>query len=653
LSVLLVVASRTAAPEVSPDRLTAVFRAEGSTRSDVDRQVGTGLLQAVAIGAGATFAAESSDRWWIAFDGAAHNRDELRRELRAVGRRPGPGDASLVAEAFGQWGPVGALSRINGEWGIVAWDDATRELVLCRDRFGSSSLFYAVTGAGTVVVGDTLRLFPAAGFEDLDRATFLYSNYLWETTSHTPLKGVRSVPPGTLVRIGAGCAPQVLRWWRTIDHIGPRLSSSASTTGALRELVLESVRVRLPQTESFATSVSGGLDSSVIAVAIDRVLREQGDDPGRQNLHHQSYVGSPQDELRYAQAVADRLGLPLFDTGVDASTIVQHLTRAILAFEGDHFMPLSVWWHFHQIHDRGFQQSFEGLMADSLFAGTNKARDELRRAALFRGRFLRWGALASEPVGDGSAVRVRGLGHRLGDDLRDGLSRHSLSQFMRRQRYRNGAAGWLIGPLADLSRRTSRDSSLRDEVEALESAISEREAEIAEESVDLPPLDRILYRYAHMNAFPPDARNFRRLATDHDVSLVCPFMDPRLVTFAYTLPEESKIGGGWSKRVLRDAFADVLPSEVVWRRRKLGFTAPMLAWTAEVLAQVMIERVTSELWSSDGDRSVVARRVLDAGASGDILSLRRLWPQVQQEMLVKGLLARPGALPGERNEGGQ
>jgi asparagine synthase (glutamine-hydrolysing) len=91
-------------------------------------------------------------------------------------------------------------------------------------------------------------------------------------------------------------------------------------------------------------------------------------------------------------------------------------------------------------------------------------------------------------------------------------------------------------------------------------------------------LNRSLYRSFHATVLPAILRNFDRMSMAHGVEVRMPFMDWRLVTFAFSLPAESKIGGGFTKRVLRHALRDVLPPAIRDRKDKIGFNAPMVDW---------------------------------------------------------------------------
>jgi asparagine synthase (glutamine-hydrolysing) len=87
-----------------------------------------------------------------------------------------------------------------------------------------------------------------------------------------------------------------------------------------------------------------------------------------------------------------------------------------------------------------------------------------------------------------------------------------------------------------------------------------------------------LYRDFHATLLPSILRNFDRCSMAHGIEVRMPFMDWRLVTFAHALPAESRFGGGYTKRVLRDAMQGLMPDKVRLRRFKMGFNSPMIEW---------------------------------------------------------------------------
>jgi asparagine synthase (glutamine-hydrolysing) len=65
-----------------------------------------------------------------------------------------------------------------------------------------------------------------------------------------------------------------------------------------------------------------------------------------------------------------------------------------------------------------------------------------------------------------------------------------------------------------------------------------------------------------------------------------PYLDPRILDLAYSVPSWTRVQGGWSKAILREALARVAPPELVWKRKKLGFGAPEVAFLTALIPEI-------------------------------------------------------------------
>ena len=109
-------------------------------------------------------------------------------------------------------------------------------------------------------------------------------------------------------------------------------------------------------------------------------------------------------------------------------------------------------------------------------------------------------------------------------------------------------------------------------------------------------VNRALYDNFHATLLPAILRNFDRCSSAHGIEVRMPFMDWRLVTFCFGLPADSKIGGGFTKRILRDAMKGIMPERVRARRTKLGFNSPMIEWYNCGLRPFIEKVVNDPLW---------------------------------------------------------
>lgn len=105
-----------------------------------------------------------------------------------------------------------------------------------------------------------------------------------------------------------------------------------------------------------------------------------------------------------------------------------------------------------------------------------------------------------------------------------------------------------------------------------------------------------LYRDFHTTLLPSILRNYDRCSMAHGIEVRMPLMDWRLVTFTFGLPADSKMGAGYTKRVLRDAMQGIMPEKIRRRRSKIGFNSPMIEWYNGGMAAMLGKIVNHRLW---------------------------------------------------------
>jgi asparagine synthase (glutamine-hydrolysing) len=175
--------------------------------------------------------------------------------------------------------------------------------------------------------------------------------------------------------------------------------------------------------------------------------------------------------------------------------------------------------------------------------------------------------------------------------------------------------------------------------------IGRHEMDAAEESAidSLGPLNAHLYRDFHQTVLPTILRNFDRCSMAHGIEVRMPFMDWRLVCFVFSLPEQSKIGGGFTKRILREAMRGTMPEELRTRKNKIGFNSPLPEWFNGPLKPWVLDLVNqpdflqSELWNGETIREFVQARFQQGQWTW--AECQRVWPflhaQVWRQVFLK------------------
>jgi len=198
-------------------------------------------------------------RWSLVFNGEIFNYLELGAEL--PGEFRSGTDTEVLLEGIAAWGVESVLARAAGMFAFGLWDAREKELTLARDRWGEKPLVYFYDGRILAFASEmkALRGFHSRVLEPSAVDAYLALGYI-----PAPLaifRGCRKLEPGQLLRFKKSGEPRRERWW----FPAPSTGESADRPAALRERVGEAVRQRLRADVPVALSLSGGVDSSVIA----------------------------------------------------------------------------------------------------------------------------------------------------------------------------------------------------------------------------------------------------------------------------------------------------------------------------------------------------------------------------------------------------
>jgi asparagine synthase (glutamine-hydrolysing) len=244
-------------------------------------------------------------------------------------RRPGPRtDLGSLYRASG----VAAFAELNGTWALALWDRSRRELVLARDPAGVNRLFVFRKGRA-LYFSTSLRLFSVLGAGlDLDAAAE-FLRYLYVPAPRALLSGVRSLVPGQALVVDAKGERELCYarpYWETLKEPRPRETGDLTLQEALPRFetaLSTAVRRRIPEQGRTAILLSGGKDSTCLAIAASRLA------PERFQTLSIGFQDAKTDETRYARDVAQILGLRHRSVGFGSAEYCAALPEAARLME--------------------------------------------------------------------------------------------------------------------------------------------------------------------------------------------------------------------------------------------------------------------------------------------------------------------------------
>lgn len=564
----------------------------------------------------------------ITYNGEIYNFDTLRRDLVARGHRfASKTDTEVILRGYEQWGRD-ILSRLNGIFALAIWDPRSGELIVARDRFGVKPLYYMDEG-GALTFASEVKAFVAGGYRpgSLDPvALHRYLAYLWVPAPRTLFPGVKKLEPGTYLVWKSGSLTQETFWQ---PEFAPQHdANSADLAVQLRALLLDAVRRQLRSDVPVGVFLSGGLDSTALLALASCVSSAPPRCYTIAFRAEDSTLEQSADDAQYAALAADA-----YDAELERIEVTPDVVN---------LLPRVVWHLDEPIADPAAIATLlisEAARATSTVLLSGQGADEVFAGYRVHQMHSWAQALAALPPSVAARVvpwtldRVRPLAGKI-PGVREGFAL-AVDRYVRKM-----AAGVVLPPEARYAFYRSYYSDaqlldlfspeLRDEL-ASEHAWSEHERYMR----DAPAadfLDKTLY--TDWKTFLPELNlaYSDKLSMAASVETRVPFLDNEIVDFMCTVPPELKIRGMTSKYLLREAVKDLVPEQII-RRRKAGFGAPIRTWLRRDLREMVDDLLSPGRIAARGYFDAVAvRRMIEDDRKGSADNTYRIWALLTLEV---------------------
>lgn len=521
----------------------------------------------------------ASGQHWLVFNGEIYNYVELRSELRDLGHSFHTGtDTEVLLAAYTEWG-IDCLRRCNGMWAFALWDARARTLFLARDRMGVKPLYYAA-GSGWLVFGSEIKaLLAHPRVARRPNAATVYdflSLRLADHTNETFFDGIYKVPASHYLAITPGGSPRIERYW-DVEPSSQLEATEAEQDAAIekfRELFEDAVRIRLRSDVPIGTCLSGGLDSSSIVVTANRLMFDElaldralvGD---RQRTFSACFEDPRFDERQHIDRVIAATGASSHRVFPSGQRLWEELP-ALVAQMDEPFHSTSQYSQYNVmrlVRESDVTVTLDGQGADELMAGY-PAYHSVMLATLARAGHL--SAMSREAA---ATWRMAGRG-------RSGLELAARTAYALLPSSLTTPLRTALSPLA--SSYSPEGRSLGVLQDSLHKSFQERrERWLSLRAATMTDLGKRLYADTFQFSLPCLLRYADRNSMAFSIESRMPLLDYRLVEHIFSLPRSLMVRDGWTKWVFRKAMDGQLPSEVQWRKDKMGFVTPEGAWLHE------------------------------------------------------------------------
>ena len=551
----------------------------------------------------------------IVFNGEIYNYRELRRRLEGSGHRfSTESDTETIVHLYEEMG-TDCFSKLNGMFSIVIWDSNRQQLVLARDRMGKKPLYYSVENGRLAFASELKAL---CEIPNLSRtvdpgALDLYFTYQYIPHPWSIYQSIKKMPPGH-VGVYRGEDLETRSYW-SIDWNFEQAKTKAQAVEEVRSLVTDAVSLRLRSDVPLGAFLSGGIDSSLIVAIAQKQLKT----PIR--TFAIGFSDADFDETSYAQSVASYVGSEhrRFEVTPDALTILEKLAYHYdEPFSDSSAVPT---WYLCEQTRTQVTVALSGDGGDELFAGYERYKalhmsEHVRRflplhqilqssivqrwkESSNRRSFVRRVKRFGEALGEPPARRYMRWLQIFNEATRSDMYQESfVEQLPNRDPFTFLESAWNTTPQRDLISR----ASIADMQTYLPCDLMTK--------VDIASMGNSL-----------EARQ--------------PFLDYRLIEFAASLPSHLKYRWQRGKRLLRDAFYDLIPPEI-WDRPKMGFGIPIDSWFRGPLR----EKANTMLLSTDSRchqyvRPEAIKRLFDSHQAETTNEGYRLWNLLMLELWLR------------------
>ncbi len=588
--------------ETIPEKKQTLTRLLNDFKADL--ALGFRRLSILDLSPGGHQPMQSADgRFTIVFNGEVYNYLELRAELEQQGFSFNSGtDTEVILTAYQAWG-VDCLQRFNGMWALVIWDARKRELFGARDRFGIKPFNYCFNGATFRFASEIKQLLPGLKDRSLNETMMYRSmklNSFLMYGDETYFKQIKTLPPAHFFTLSEGklhinryydLDPQT---FETYEHPFPEAVQDYI------DLFKDATRLRMRSDVEVGSCLSGGLDSSAIVGTAAELTSKRF-----QTFSAFYDLGPQYDERKWMKLVAQKTGV----TGHFVEPKAEDFWNAFdrMTFMNDYPVTgssfISQYYVMQLAREQGVTVLLDGQGSDEITGGYNHTFYRYY-ADLLRG--FRWLKFAKEfpmyarfnPKGSVAAKLAKTLFAVVAKEPRiyREEAKHQLDDFL------------TIRPASD------------DYLQKIKHIPGSRLSNFLYNLIARTMIQTLLHF---------EDRNSMAFSIESRV----PFLDYRLVEFAFSLPGAYKVHGNYGKYIHREALKSIVPREIAERKDKVSFTSPGEAlWLKNELRAFVEEIFTSAAFRQrsvyDLDKINVAwKRYLN----GDVSQSKIIWRTVALE----------------------
>lgn len=542
-------------------------------------------------------------RYSLVFNGEIYNFQEIKNQIGNQYPFQTKSDTEVILAAFSIWG-IQCLQRFNGMFAFAIWDHHEGRLWLARDRMGIKPLYYYQEGT-TLVFASEIRSILETGIVERKMRRASMIEFLRYQTVHSPntlIKGIKMLMPGTYLSIADNITETKEYWkpWGKLHFDQDPIKIHKN----IRERLLASVERRLIADVPVGAFLSGGIDSSLLVGLMSQSLGKKVD------TFNVNFDDGEYSEAKFAAQVAQKFGTNHHEIKLKPEDFLQSLPNALNAIDHPSGDGPNTWIVSNETKKMGISVAISGLGGDELFAGYDLFKKipyiaENNWLVSFP-KFMRAAA--------GNALILKN----------NTMASHKTKEILTEDYFD-------LPHLYPIFRKIFQDKHLKkllfdgkitkNELQALID-----ELELYDEFQILPTLSRI--SVVEMASYMQNIllRDTDQMSMAHALEVRVPFLDHELIEYVMQVPDSVKYPHS-PKKLLIDSFADLLPKEIV-DRKKMGFVLPWDLWMRNELKEFCESRLKFLQHHESMSAPAIDRIWKDFLKGSKVITWSRIWHMV-------------------------
>jgi len=503
----------------------------------------------------------------IVFNGEIYNHNDLRYELESKGHIfKTKSDTEAILHGYEEWG-ADVCSKLNGMFAFAIWDRKRESLFLARDRMGIKP-FYVYEDREKIVFGSEIK--SILRHPDIDRDIDLQAldNFLafeYIPAPRSIFRKIRKIKPAHWMKYENGKMSEK-RYWQVVPHEKNMTLQQAEEK--LSFLLSDSVKLRLLSDVPLGAFLSGGLDSSILVSLMAKASREQV------KTFSIGFKESSYNELNYARAVAKKYNTEHHEFIIQPDAL--DLTEKLIKQLDEPFGDFSIFptYLVSKMAREYVTVSLSGDGGDELFGGYDTYRAHMFAHSFYSKipDFVKKGFILPAANALPPTKKKKGAVNSFKRFVEGTL----LPEYLYHAR-------WMVF-LSEKERRKLLSDEILSELSKTDRYDFIRKFNCS--SMDIDDVTRT--GFIDLNTYLIDNILVKvdRMSMASSLEARVPYLDHRVVEFAFSLPPQFKMDRLSTKVILKKTFRDNLPDEIK-NRGKQGFSIPIKNWIRKDLKEMM------------------------------------------------------------------